>query len=223
MWLIFPARLASGWWGWGEPTRNNMKNRKLLVFIVDDNEYTLQQLKRSLHNSMPCNVLVFTRAVDCLNSLDREPDFILSDCNLAEESVYSMDGEHLLQLVKQRHPEIPVIMYSSKKDSEMAARLIRKGALDFINSDRVSPARGFAKRISERLKLELERMERNNSDRFRFAAICSICVLFIFSVFLLLKYAPENLPYAIILFMAITGLLVFWRRSVPGERNNTFR
>ncbi|TND08313.1 MAG: hypothetical protein FD123_2344 [Bacteroidetes bacterium] len=95
----------------------------------------------------------------------------------------------------------------------MAARLIKKGALDFINSDNVPITTTFARRITERIKAELARMKTLHRDKIRMFALFGICAAFIFSVFVLLKTAPEALPHAIVIFISVIALLIFLRKE----------
>lgn len=186
-----------------------MSKQKPLVFIVDDNEYTLLQIRKSLQQVMACEVLGFKKATDCLMNLHMNPDFILSDYNLTDETEGGMNGEQLLVLLKARRPDLPVMMYSSRNSVALAVRLMKKGATDFVNSDSVSHTSLFATKIATLIKKEKERLHKHGLERQLFWVLIALCVVFVSTITLLAAFAPAALPYSVIGFLLLFGSLVF--------------
>lgn len=186
-----------------------MSTQKPLVFVVDDNEYTLLQIRKSLQQVMSCQVLGFKKATDCLLNLHLNPDFILSDYNLTGEHETGMNGEQLLVLLKDRRPDIPVMMYSSRNSVALAVRLMKKGAADFMNSDAQPHTSLFAGSVAARIKRERERIHRQLIDRQLFRMLLTLCIVFIITITLLAVFAPVSLPYVIAGFLILSGSLIF--------------
>jgi DNA-binding NtrC family response regulator len=63
-----------------------------------------------------------------------EPDLVISDFGLPDGS-----GADALAMVRQRYPDVPVIIWSGALGDEAAVDLIKQGATDYILKDR--PAR----------------------------------------------------------------------------------
>lgn len=99
---------------------------KFQILIVDDNPKFALQMKTALssdfdvttaHNAQSAMLLMTTKNFNLI-LLDYEmPDFT---------------GFQLLKILKQRHPEIPIIMLTGKSDSETIIKTMRAGAEDFV-------------------------------------------------------------------------------------------
>ena len=83
------------------------------------------------------------------------------DLILADYSMPGFDGLSALEMVRERHPEIPYILVSGSVGEEIAVECLKRGAKDYILKDRISrlvPAVQRALRDSderiERRKLE---------------------------------------------------------------------
>lgn len=115
-----------------------MKSNSKYVYVVDDNKFNLTLLNKIIQNATNSHVRSFSNAEDCLKEIEkRVPDLILSDYYLDEGHDNKLNGDSLLKQIKSNHPNIPVIMYSSKKDIDMVVDLIKSGAADFIERDSV--------------------------------------------------------------------------------------
>jgi putative two-component system response regulator len=109
-----------------------MTQSKPKVLVCDDEE-NVRQLLREILTGYDC--LEASSAKEALAYLERNlPDLVLLDLVLTDRS-----GVDLLQDMKKRYPDLPVIIVSRVDDLSTAIRCIRIGAYDYttkpINSD----------------------------------------------------------------------------------------
>jgi len=101
---------------------------KPLVLLVDDDPDMLTMLVRLLSRKFACRVETATSGETALAFLDRNrPDVIITDLRMP-----GLDGMSLLTQVKERHPEIAVIVMTGYGNVELAVRSLREGAYDFV-------------------------------------------------------------------------------------------
>lgn len=109
-------------------------NDSYYVYVVDDNKTVLAVLKKLIRTEFDINIRTFNTAEDCMLMISkREPDFVISNNNLnplAEKN--KMNGQDLLNLLKQEYPSIKVIMYSTSHELNTIIDLLKSGAFDFV-------------------------------------------------------------------------------------------
>ncbi len=97
------------------------------VFIVDD-EAVLRFFARATLEKAGCDVEDFVRADACLARLkELEVDAVLLDLGIE-----GMSGAEALQMMRHRHPRVPVIIVSSRREPSVIAATIARGAYDYI-------------------------------------------------------------------------------------------
>ncbi|MCB0408798.1 MAG: response regulator [Flavobacteriales bacterium] len=114
-----------------------MKSKKPYVYVVDDNSISLKIIQKSIIKAIDCNVRTFTTAEDCIRMIElRTPNLVLADYYLDSDFEKRMNGDDMLDKIKQMHPELPVIMYSSTDSVKLIVQLVKHGAQDFIPRDK---------------------------------------------------------------------------------------
>ena len=89
--------------------------RETLQFVLEDNGYTVHAT---------------ASGADALQILEREPiDIVLSDIFMP-----GMNGFDLLRQMRERAPDIPVILITGYGSIEMARDALKQGASDFITN-----------------------------------------------------------------------------------------
>ncbi len=106
------------------------------ILVVDDEESILHSLEGVLRDE-GFEVALARSGEEALQAAEREdPDVVLLDVWLP-----GMDGVETLQHLRERFPEVPVLMMSGHATIETAVRATKLGAYDFIekplNLDRV--------------------------------------------------------------------------------------
>ncbi len=105
-----------------------MQNRSPKILLVDDN-YLMRTLLRGILRSESCQVVGEAKnGLIALDLIERVlPDVVFLDVMMPE-----MDGLEALQNIKEKHPEIRVIMITGNPSVENVQESIQGGASGFI-------------------------------------------------------------------------------------------
>lgn len=98
----------------------------LAVYIVDDDESVRDSIRTILESSgFHCRT--YASAVEFLAVLQDAPG-----CALVDVRMPGMDGLALLEAMKERRIDVPVVMMTGFADVPLAVRAMKAGAIDFI-------------------------------------------------------------------------------------------
>lgn len=110
-----------------ETPKIQLPSKKPTVLIVDDDDLVRETLRFVLED-VGYEVCSASQAIDALALLEREPiDIVLSDIFMP-----GMNGFDLLKQIRQRAPQVPVILITGFGNVEMARQALQEGASDFI-------------------------------------------------------------------------------------------
>ena len=102
----------------------NSSNR---IFVIDDDRSIRWVLEKALKQA-DMDVVSFDSAAGVLEALDRAPpDAIITDVRMP-----GMDGLALLDAIRDRHPDLPVIIMTAHSDLESAVSAYRGGAFEYM-------------------------------------------------------------------------------------------
>lgn len=102
------------------------------VLIIDDNTSVITALEVlfSLHD---INTLRATSPQQGLSLLqDNAIDLVLQDMNFTEDTTSGEEGVALFKQIRQRHPDLPVILLTAWTHLDAAVSLIKNGAADYL-------------------------------------------------------------------------------------------
>ena len=102
----------------------------LKVFIVEDNKWYGEILMHHLSLNPDFEIHLFEDAASCISNLNLNPDVITIDFTLPD-----MNGEELLEKIKQINPTLPIIFISAQENIATAVNLIKKGVSNYIVKD----------------------------------------------------------------------------------------
>ncbi|MGD0824337.1 MAG: HD domain-containing phosphohydrolase [Terriglobales bacterium] len=133
-----------------------MPNDRILV--VDDEE-TIREIVCSMLAGAHFQTRQAANGIEALSILEsrEEFDLVLSDLMMAE-----MDGIALLERMKERYPDVPVVMVTTVHDISVALQAIRNGAYDYLPK----PFEREQLLATVRRALENRRLKREN-DAYR--------------------------------------------------------
>jgi PAS domain S-box-containing protein/putative nucleotidyltransferase with HDIG domain len=139
----------------------------LRVLLVEDSDEDAELLQRALRPLGKVTCIRAENAGELVRGMDVFlPDVILSDFNLP-----AFDGNAVLKVVLERHPEIPVIIVTGALGDEPAAELIRAGARDYVLKDRLArlgPAVRRAVREQRQLRQQAHSDQRLRASELHF-------------------------------------------------------
>src|ERR1035437_2774548 len=98
------------------------------ILVVDDEE-AIREVVSSMLNQAGYHTRPAASGMEALELLDCGEDFdlILTDMMMPE-----MDGIALLEKIKERFPDVPVVMVTAVHDISVALAAIRNGAYDYL-------------------------------------------------------------------------------------------
>ncbi len=103
---------------------------QLKLFIVEDDAFFGEVLKRHLSLNPDYEVHLYTTAKECLEQMHKKPDIISIDYGLPD-----MNGDVLLKRITELNKTIPVIVISGQEDVAVAVNFLKAGARDYIVKD----------------------------------------------------------------------------------------
>ncbi|MBA2612247.1 MAG: sigma-54-dependent Fis family transcriptional regulator [Bacteroidetes bacterium] len=102
----------------------------LKIFIVEDDAWFGELLKHHLSLNPDYQLHLYKTAKDCLSNLHLTPDIICVDFGLPD-----MNGDMLLERIREYSKNIPVIVISGQEDISIAVNFLKSGARDYIIKD----------------------------------------------------------------------------------------
>jgi two-component system response regulator AtoC len=100
------------------------------IFIVEDDPWYGQLLQYHLSLNPEDTVQLWTSGQECLDNMHLRPDVVTIDFALPDIS-----GDKLLAQLRQRWPEVPVIIISAQNKIATAVQLLKAGATDYLVKD----------------------------------------------------------------------------------------
>ena len=127
------------------------------ILIVDD-EGDIRELVAGILNDEGYDTRSAADSDRALAALEaRRPGLVILDIWLQGSK---LDGLELLDIIRERHPEVPVVIISGHGNIETAVSAIKKGAYDFIEK----PFKADRLILIVRRALEAFRLRRDNSE-----------------------------------------------------------
>jgi two-component system, OmpR family, response regulator len=109
-------------------------SKQKFLFIVDDDPF-INMLVVKRFSSEGYKVDSFESGEDCLKALNRHPDLIILDYLFVKGDQEMMNGMAVFDKIKEKSPDIPVIMLSGQEKGEIVLELARKGIDDYVIKD----------------------------------------------------------------------------------------
>ncbi|MCS6807590.1 MAG: sigma-54 dependent transcriptional regulator [Bacteroidota bacterium] len=167
------------------------------IYVVEDEAHLQLLLEHNL-SSLGYTVRIFARGEDCLEELSSHactPSLVLLDIMLP-----GMNGVEVLKAIKERIPELPVIILSGQGRIDTAVETIKLGAFDYVQK----PLDLTKLEITVRnaihvyaLTNEVKKLSEESTERIKFANIIAVSDT-MQSVFKLVKKA-QNTDIAVLI------------------------
>lgn len=158
----------------GKDFFSNESQKKIRIFIVDDDPLFLKALELSITSNLGSTTInTFQTGEACLQNMKLKPAVVILDYYLNSEIPYAWDGMDILKQIKKINPKTKVIMLSSQDSLNVAIDCMEKGAYDYVSKSRASLIR-----INNILKNIVGNIEVNST----FYETCKFIVLIIILV-----------------------------------------
>ena len=105
---------------------------KIKLFLVDDDALFLKSLQIEFMQHADFAIETFSSGEQCLENLIHHPDVIILDYHLNGIDKGAMDGIATLDKIKERNPDIPVVILSSQDKIEVAVNCMHHLAFDYV-------------------------------------------------------------------------------------------
>lgn len=110
------------------------KAKNPLIFVVEDSLVYKDLIVGYLKSKKFGNIKTFKNGEECLKVLNLKPDLIVLDY-----SFEGLNGLELMKKVRTDHPEIDFIFLSAQNNVEIAVKIMRLGAADYIIKNEKAP------------------------------------------------------------------------------------
>lgn len=110
------------------------KTKNPLIFIIEDSTVYKNLIVGHLQAKKFTNINIYENGDACLKDIDLKPDLIILD--------YSSEGKTGLELmvqIQEEYPEIDFIFLSGQNNVEVAVRIMKIGAADYIVKNNDAP------------------------------------------------------------------------------------
>jgi DNA-binding NarL/FixJ family response regulator len=104
----------------------------ILVFLIDDDELFLKSLVVDFAIHPEFNIQTYVTGELCIENLSQNPTVIILDYYLNGVDKHAINGIETLDIIKAKHPHIPVIMLSSQDNIDIAVDCMKHKAIDYI-------------------------------------------------------------------------------------------
>ncbi len=159
---------------------------QLKVLILEDVPLDAELIEYELHHE---NLKFTSKRVETEKEFNKQLENFKPHIILADHSLPHYDGISALQLTRKKSPHTPFIFVSGKIGNEFTAKMLKKGATDYVyknNLSKLTPAIKRAlneqeeveklyksKNTEKELKKTLKELERSNQELENFAYVAS--------------------------------------------------
>ncbi len=138
------------------------------IFIVEDDPWLGKVILHHLGLNPEFELSLYANGQDAINDLYKSPNLFCIDYVLPD-----MEGDRLLKSIKNHNPHVPVIVMSAQDDIDVAVRLLKQGATDYISkgehfTDLLWKSVALAKEHTA-LKQEVEELKEELEKKYSFA------------------------------------------------------
>jgi DNA-binding NtrC family response regulator len=105
---------------------------KRYVFLVDDEPIQNEMLKDYLNERFVYDIKTFDNGEDMLQSMHLRPEIVVLDYHLSSQKPNAKNGVEILRALKDKYPEVQVIMLSGQDKIDVAIDSMKYGAYDYV-------------------------------------------------------------------------------------------
>lgn len=150
-----------------------MKESKILVFIVEDDEMYSTMLDYILGKENTHQFIRFNSGEKCIENIYLNPDVVILDYGLP-----GIDGLETLYNIKKYNAAIPVIILTSNKNLSVAKKLLDSGAFDYIYKSDEDVVSLIVATMNNALALSKEiKFQRKEKEKRLITILCAMLII----------------------------------------------
>ena len=158
----------------------NTKNP--LIFIIENSTVYRDLIVGYLESKKFNNLKTFNNGEDCLKEINSKPDVIVLDYSFT-----GINGIELMAKVREEHPETDFIFLSAQNDVELAVKIMKLGADDYIVKNEKAPynlVRSIEHLMTETKQIRMRKGFKIGVIGFFIALFLIIMVIILMTIFL---------------------------------------
>ena len=105
---------------------------KRYIFLVDDEPIQNEMLKDYLNERFVYEIKTFDNGEEMLQNMHLNPEIVVLDFHLNAHKAEAKNGVEILKAVKDRYPDVQVIMISGQDKIDVAVDSMKYGAYDYV-------------------------------------------------------------------------------------------
>ncbi len=148
--------------------KNLLAGGIMRIFVVEDDKFYNKLIGHHLHLNPDFEVESFFDGRSFLDKLGDNPDIVTLDYSLPD-----INGDVILEKIRNYNPNIPVIIISGQEDVSTAINLLKDGAYDYIVKDENIRERLLNTihniQTTDRLKKEVRQLRTQISEKYDFS------------------------------------------------------
>lgn len=109
-----------------------MAAQKRYIFLVDDEPIQNEMLKDYLSERFLYDIKVYDNGEAALKDMGLNPEIVILDYHLNAHNREAKNGVEILKEIKDKHPEVQVIVLSGQDKIDVAVDSIKYGAYDYV-------------------------------------------------------------------------------------------
>jgi DNA-binding NtrC family response regulator len=105
---------------------------KRYIFLVDDEPIQNEMLKDYLNERFVYDIKTFENGEEMLKEMHLHPEIVVLDYHLSAQRPDAKNGVEILRVLKDKYPDVQVIMLSGQDKIDVAIDSMKYGAYDYV-------------------------------------------------------------------------------------------
>lgn len=158
------------------------------IFLVDDEPIQNEMLKDFLSERLEdFKFKTFESGELALKEMNQNPHIVVLDYHLNSHLPDQQNGVEILKAIKERHPQVQVIMLSGQDKIEVAVESMKYGASDYVIKGETAFSR-MENVINRIVQFENMKKANRNFKAILTSMVVALVFIILLSIFLLVKF-----------------------------------
>ena len=165
---------------------------KRYIFLVDDEPIQNEMLKDYLNERFVYDIKTYDNGEEMLQHMHLNPEIVVLDYHLSAHNPDAKNGVEVLKIIKDKYPDVQVIMLSGQDKIDVAIDSMKYGAYDYVVKGETAFSR--TENVLNNLS-ELHKVKTINKAYKRTITLLSIVIGLIIVLSIALYFYMSHLAY----------------------------